>query len=273
MITVAHSPDADDFFLFWPLRQGLIPSGDYQFEFQELDTEDLNQAALEERFDICAISAAVYPKIALKHQILSSGASVGRKYGPKLVATNPADLESLADKLIGVPGPHTTAAALLRRVLPDCKTITIPLTPYSAVFEALGSGAIAAAVIIHEGQIAFAEHNAHAVLDLGVSWFDSTGLPIPLGLNVIHDRLGQKAVDELADLCKLSACYAREHQTELLPELFEFTQRKRNKLKTIAELTNYLGMYANQDSMDLPGDVKAALRELLGAEVNLRFTR
>ena len=262
MIRIAHSPDADDFFLFWPIRRKLIVV-ENDFEFTELDTEDLNRAALNEEFDICAVSTALYPKIRDSYLVLPSGMSVGRNYGPVVVAREPIDPSALNDMLVGIPGENTTAALLLRALAPGARTVEIPLTPYSAAFDAVQSAAVDAAVLIHEGQIAFADHRLHAVKDLGKFWFESTSLPLPLGMNVIHRRLGPARITALSALLKTAASFALEHTTEILPDLHSISQLHQGKLQTLDELRRYLGMYANQDSVDAPEDCRRAVDTLL----------
>jgi len=270
-ISVAHSPDADDFFLFWPIREKLLSCEDYEFSFTELDTEELNQAALSERFDICAISVAIYPRISEDYLILPSGASVGRKYGPAVVSKTCRHRDELTDAKVAVPGKTTTAALLFQRFAPKARISEAPLTPFERVFEMLESKEVDAAVLIHEGQIAFAERGFHKLLDLGEWWNESTGLPLPLGLNVIHTRLGEKDICALRDLTINAASYARAHLKEIIPSLFEHTQLKRGKLRTLTELEKYLSMYANEDSVILPEDCKLAIAELCGSKEIPRY--
>ncbi len=270
-ISVAHSPDADDFFLFWPLRTGLIDGGIYSFSFTELDTEELNAAAAAERFDICAISIAAYPKLAGKYAILTSGASVGRNYGPALVSRKIAKLEDLRGAKVGIPGKNTTAALLFSRLSPESETVEVPLTPFEEVFRRLDENELDAAVLIHEGQIAFAERGLARLADLGRWWFEKTDLPVPLGVNAVRLGVGEDAVRALAHLTEESARYAAKHRSRILPDLFELTQRRTNKLKTFEELERYLDMYANEDSLELRGDVREAIGRLLGEGCVVRY--
>lgn len=266
MITIAHSPDADDYFMFWALRTGALRLEGEEFELEAYDTQDLNDLAKREAKDICAISTAVYPRIREHYRILSSGMSVGRDYGPALVAREEIALSGLNEKRIGIPGRDTTAALLLRRVAPDAETIEIPLTPYTRVFEELDSGAVDAAVLIHEGQIAFAERNLVRLCDLGKVWFEATGLPLALGVNVIHRRLGDARIAAISKLLRDCARFAVTHRAEILPVLFEQSQRSQGKLRSLEELDRYLGMYANEDSLEASGDTRASIAALLGFE-------
>ena len=271
MITVAHSPDADDFFLFWPLRTGMIDPEGFSFSFTELDTQRLNEAAIAGRFDICAISVAVYPKIADQYAILTSGASVGRNYGPVVVSAHPMRKEALAGKRVGVPGRDTTAALLFEKLFPDNELIDTPLTPFDEVFRRLRDEEIEAAVLIHEGQIAFSERGLHQLEDLGRAWHAQTGLPIPLGVNVIRKSLGSQTVCKLSELATKSARFAAANRKEILPALFELTQRRLKKLDSVEELEKYLDMYANSDSISLPEDCRRAISEMLGRDLQVQY--
>ncbi len=271
-VSIAHSPDADDYFLFWALRHELLPCPEFEFSFREMDTEDLNCAAREEIFDVCAVSVAAYSEIADKYLILSSGASVGRNYGPALVSKQSSGIAALRTARIGIPGKRTTAAKVLQRLAPQAQTVEIPLTPYRAAFDALDSGEIDAAVLIHEGQIAFAQHQLHLVTDLGKWWTQETSLPLPLGINVIRKSLGAASISGLARLFRQAVKYSLNHQAEILPELFRCSQLEQGKLRSERELQQYLNMYANEDSVSLRDDCKRAIALLSGSGTPPEFT-
>lgn len=271
MISIAHSPDADDFFLFWPLRERLIDCGEFNFRFTEMDTEQLNQAALVGEYDICAISVAVYPQIRSNYLILPTGASVGRRYGPVVVSKKLRGAAELQTATVAVPGQSTTAALLFRQYAPHAHLVEAPLTPFEHVFELLENDQVDAAVLIHEGQIAYSERGFSKLLDLGDWWFTDTKLPLPLGLNVIRKSLGDKAVSELTSLTLEAAKYARDNIETLLPSLFDFTQTRRGKLKTMSELKTYLEMYANADSVWLPEDCRKAIAKICGRNCSAEY--
>jgi 1,4-dihydroxy-6-naphthoate synthase len=271
-ISIAHSPDADDYFLFWALQKKMLAHEPFEFSFAELDTEDLNRSARAGKYDVCAVSVAAYPDIADQYMILSSGASVGRGYGPTLVSGAAVQVEDLQRAVIGIPGFKTTAAAVLRRLVPDASFVEIPLSPYRAVFDALETGRVEAAVLIHEGQIAYAEENLHLVTDLGKWWLQRTGLPLPLGINVIRKALGKETVDTLARLFSESVRYAREHVETILPELFDYSQAQRGKLREPQRLKHYLDLYANADSIELAPDCQTAIALLCGEHCLPEFT-
>lgn len=271
-INVAHSPDADDFFLFWAIRKNLIDTNGFEFFFVEADTQDLNNASCKEEFDVCAISLAAYPKVANNYLILPHGASVGRNFGPVVIAKRHFDVEELNSLSVGIPGINTTAALLFSQIAPDAKTIEIPIRPYSLVFDALEQGEIEAAVVIHEGQIDYTSKNCSLLLDLGKWWFQKTKLPIPLGINVIKKSLGEDTILKVSSLIRESIRFALKNSDLLLPELFEFTQKSTKKLGTQEQLKKYLSMYANEDSAEMKEDCDLAIQKLLGPGVSVQYS-
>ena len=184
-----------------------------------------------------------------------------------MIAKSEAPLSSLSGKRVGIPGVTTTAARLFSHLVPDAVCLPIPLTPYQAVFDALDSGQIEAAVVIHEGQLDYSRHGCHLICDLGKWWEEKHNLPLPLGLNVIHKRLGIEVARKLGLLLENSAALARANLLAIIPELFQETQRKTNKLQTEAELLEYIERYANADSVKLPEDCRMGLERLLTEEV------
>lgn len=253
--------------MLWPIRSGWLDFAPYRFELTALDTEDLNHAACEERFDVVAISAATLPSLASTHVLLSAGASVGRHYGPKLVALRGGGgkdrLRALQTSVIAVPGETTTAALLVKKLLPAAIRKTIPLTPYRGVFDALHDGSVAAAAIIHEGQLMYEKHGCELVCDLGVWWGEETGLPIPVGLNVAHRRLGSH-LGPIAAILKRSIRLALDRREDILPSLLTIDFEQGGKLQSIDGIRTYLSLYANEDSYELPVDAQRALALLLG---------
>jgi len=264
MIKVAHSPDNDDLFYFWPIVENLIELEGLSFSFESYHTEQLNVLAKENSFDVIAISTAVYSAISEKYLILSSGASVGRNYGPTLVSINNYSLEQLNSLVIGIPGPSTTAALVLKHLAPKAKTITIPILPYSAVFAALENKSVDAAVLIHEGQISYLEHGLNLVCDLGQWWFQQTSLPLVLGLNVISRKLESSTIAKTARVISRSIEFAYQNidaacdYLQSLPD----SPAKRAKLSN-ADLKKYLNMYANADSLKLTADAIKGIEKLL----------
>lgn len=270
-VRIAHSPDADDYFLFWALRTGRIPAEGFEFSYVEMDTAELNAAAAREEFDVVAVSAGAYPHIADRYWILSSGASVGRGFGPVVIARQPLCLAELAGKRIGIPGSTTTAARVFRALVPTATAIEIPISPYQLVFDRIADATVDAAVVIHEGQLDYARHGCVLVADLGQWWTDRYALPLPLGINVIHSRVGAEAALKIDAIFSRAISFGIEHQSTAVEELFDGTQRARGKLRTTGELDHYLARYANQDSVRLAPDCRKALEILLGPEVTIKI--
>jgi 1,4-dihydroxy-6-naphthoate synthase len=173
-IALGFSPDSDDIFMFWPLLSGKVDAEGLAFEAIRADTETLNARVEAADLDVVAVSIARWPAIAKHYQLLPHGMSVGRGYGPVVVATASRTLASLEGARIGVPGLRTTAATTLRLLAPHFEPVVIPIAPYARVFEALRAGEVDAALLIHEGRLTFEREGMHKVVDLGEAWAAAT---------------------------------------------------------------------------------------------------
>jgi 1,4-dihydroxy-6-naphthoate synthase len=261
-IRLAFSPDSDDLFMFWPLLSGRVPAGTYRFEHVRADTETLNRRALEGDLDVVAVSIATYPAIAAKYLLLPHGGSIGRGYGPALVARTTMDLASLENRSVAVPGEGTTAYLVLRLLAPQFRPVFIPIQPYSLVFTALREGKVDAALLIHEGRLTFEEEGFALVVDIGKAWADTTGgLPLPLGGNVIRRGLGDRVVADISALLRESIRYALAHRDALIDELLQQETRREARIDR-ATLDRYLAMYANSDTLGYADDARRAVDEL-----------
>lgn len=259
-IRLAFSPDSDDAFMFWPLLNQKVTSGAYTFEAQRADTETLNAWAQEGRMDVIAISMAQYLNVAQDYLLLPHGASVGRGYGPVIVAPQARTLDSLQNTRIAVPGLRTTAYMVTRLLVPAFEPVVVPIVPYEAVFGALRQGRVDAAVLIHEGRLLYEREGFAKVADLGEAWAARTaGLPLPLGGNAIHRRLGDAAVAEISDICRESIRWALAHKDQVMDALMA---EDPNAVLGRKELETYLSMYANDDTLNAPNDVKRGLEVL-----------
>jgi 1,4-dihydroxy-6-naphthoate synthase len=270
-LRLAFSPDSDDIFMFWPLLSGRIAAKGYTFEHTRCDTQSLNQRALDGDLDVVAISIATYPLIADRYLLLPHGGSVGRGYGPILVAREARPLASLAEKSVAVPGAGTTAYLVLRLLLPSFQPVFIPIQPYARVFEALRAGDVDAALLLHEGRLTYEREGFAPVVDLGAAWSELTGgLPLPLGGNAIRRGLGEQTISEVSGLLRESIRWALDHRDELIDELIRRETRTDVGL-TRAMLDRYLGMYANRDTLGYPEDARRAVQELFrrGQEAGL----
>jgi 1,4-dihydroxy-6-naphthoate synthase len=254
-LLIGHSPDADDAFMFYALAKRIVTIPGYQVDHVMADIQTLNQKARKGELPVTAISAAVYPEVAHRYRIMSCGASVGRNYGPVLLAPQPMTLSDLANKRIAVPGDFTTAYMLLRLF------VTAPFQPvqvaFDKVIDTVQSGQADAAVIIHEGQLTWQQTGLHLVLDLGKAWMDDTGLPIPLGLDVIDRRLGEETMHTIARALKESIVYARAHEDDALDYAMQFGRGiDRETCRA------FVRMYVNEDTVDMGEEGPRALEEL-----------
>lgn len=270
-IHLAFSPDSDDIFMFWPLLNGKVDAEGLRFSAERADTETLNRRAEAPRSegreeaktaDVIAVSIAQYARVAKDHLLLPHGMSVGRGYGPVVVALEERPLSSLAGKRIGVPGLRTTAYLTLKLLLPEFEPVVVPIAPYARSFEALRRGEVDAALLIHEGRLFYEREGTRKVVDVGEAWGQATGgLPLPLGGNAIRRDLGPELVERVSRICRRSIRYALDHQNEVAEALLAAETRADVGLDR-ASLDRYLDMYANADTFDAPEDVRRALDEL-----------
>jgi 1,4-dihydroxy-6-naphthoate synthase len=261
-IRLAFSPDSDDIFMFWALLAGKIDPEGLAFEADRADTEALNARAAAGELDVVAVSIARYPAIARDYLLLRHGMSIGRGYGPVVVAPRARDLASLEGARIGVPGLRTTAYLVLRLLLPRFEPVVVPISPYSRAFEAVRAGEVDAALLIHEGRLTYEREGFACVCDLGAGWSEATGgLPLPLGGNAIRRGLGPELVAKVSRLCRASIAWALENRSEAIEALLARESRSDLALDR-ALLDRYLGMYANTDTLSAPDDVLRAVGEL-----------
>jgi 1,4-dihydroxy-6-naphthoate synthase len=261
-IRLAFSPDSDDLFMFWPLLAGKVDTRGLLFEAERADTDTLNARARTTELDVVAVSIATWPSVAERYVLFLHGMSVGRGYGPVLVASQARDLASLRGARIGVPGFGTTAYMVLRLVLSDFVPVVVPIAPYARAFQALRDREVDAVLLIHEGRLTYAREGVALVCDLGQAWAQLTGgLPLPLGANAVRRALGEQTVARLSRVCRASIAWALEHRDEMVREIIEREQRSDVALDP-AVLDKYLAMYANADTLDPPPEVVQGVQEL-----------
>ena len=263
-IRLSFSPDSDDIFMFWALLNGKIDSEGLSFVADRADTETLNTRAegAAENADVIAVSIAQYARVAKDYLLLPHGMSVGRGYGPVVVALEERTLASLAGKRIGVPGLRTTAYLVLKLLLPEFQPVVVPIAPYARSFEVLRAGEVEAALLIHEGRLFYEREGTKKVVDIGEAWRDATsGLPLPLGGNAIRRDLGPELVEKVSRICRNSIRWALDHKAVVAQALLDAETRADVGLDA-KSLDRYLEMYANADTLDAPADVRQALEEL-----------
>jgi 1,4-dihydroxy-6-naphthoate synthase len=263
VIHVAHSPDSDDAFMFYALAEGRIDTEGLSYVHELQDIESLNQRALRGELEVTAVSIHAYAYLADRYALLPHGSSMGDRYGPRLVTREPATRESLRGKRIAIPGPLTTAYLALRLYLPEFEPVP---TPFDRIEQAVAEGEVDAGLLIHEGQLTFADMGLHLIVDLGEWWFGETGLPLPLGGNVVRKDLGGELVGKISRHLRASIAYALEHREAALDHAMRYARGlDRSKADT------FVGMYVNDWTLDYGEVGRRAVRELLhrGAEAGI----
>jgi len=254
-IHVAHSPDSDDAFMFYALAEGKIDTGDLRYVHELQDIETLNQRALRAELEVTAVSIHAYAYLADRYALLPHGASMGDHYGPRLVAREPMSREDVRGKRIAIPGPLTSAFLALRLYEPDF--VPVP-TAFDVIEDAVERGDVDLGLLIHEGQLTFADRGLHLVADMGEWWFTESGLPLPLGGNVIRKDLGEALIKEISRHLRASIAYGLKHRTGALDHAMQFARGlERSRADT------FVGMYVNDWTLDYGDRGRQAVRLFL----------
>jgi 1,4-dihydroxy-6-naphthoate synthase len=254
-ITLAHSPDADDAFMFWALAKGRVETPGLTFRHVLQDIQSLNRDAQNGVWDVTAVSINGYAHVWRDYALLSTGGSIGDGYGPRVIATKPLRREDLRRKRVAHPGALTTAWLALRLWQPECELVAVD---FKEVGPAVKRGDADAGVIIHEGQLTWADEGFHLVEDLGAWWRREKGLPLPLGANAIRRSLGMPLMRQIASALKRSIECGLEHRDEALTHALEF-----GRGLTRAGADEFVGMYVNAQTLDMPADVRKSAQLLL----------
>jgi len=256
-ITVAHSPDSDDAFMFYGLATGKVRTPGLRFTHTLSDIETLNRKAMqgEGAYDVTAISFHAYPYIQEHYALLPSGGSVGEGYGPMIVAKRAYSEESIQRKRVAVPGTLTTAYLVLNLFAPGIETDVVP---FDQIIPEILEGKHEAGLIIHEGQLTYNRSGLYRVLDLGAWWRKTTGLPLPLGGNAIRRSLGAALMSRVAGALRDSIQYALDHREEALNYAMQFARDLDTR-----SADKFVGMYVNQRTLDYGPDGREAVRRLL----------
>src|SRR5213079_2783137 len=217
-IRLAHSPDADDAFMFWALAAGRIDTGDRRYVHELGDIESLNRRALAGELEVTAVSLHAYAYLADRYALLAHGASIGDRYGPRVVAgaappPDPRSALGAGSLLVAVPGELTTAFLALKLYQPAARHVVVP---FDQIEEYVAAGRADAGLLIHEGQLTYADRGLHLWVDLGEWWHDETGLPLPLGGNVIRKDLGDELIDRVSSQLRDSIAYGLQHRKAAL---------------------------------------------------------
>jgi len=257
-IHVAHSPDADDAFMFWAMAAGKIDTGGRRYVHELGDIESLNRRALAGELEVTAVSLHAYAYLADRYALLAHGASIGDRYGPRIVGRDaaPGDPRAgLAGRLVAVPGELTTAFLTLRLYQPAARHVVVP---FDQIEDFVAAGNADAGLLIHEGQLTFADRGLHLWADMGEWWYQETRLPLPLGGNVVRRDLGAELTRAIARDLKASIEYGLAHRAEALAHAQGFSRG----LDT-ARTDRFVGMYVNTYTVDYGSTGRRAAAELL----------
>ena len=252
-VRIGHSPDSDDAFMFYALAKGLIPTDPFEIVHVIEDIETLNRRALAAELEVTAISVHAYAYVAKDYALMPCGASIGDRYGPLVVSKTPMD--TLEGKRIAIPGEMTTAYLTLSLFQPNFEAEP---RPFDKILEAVQKDEVDAGLIIHEGQLTYAREGLHKVIDLGEWWYEETGLPLPLGANVIRRNLGAEKIHKITTLLKRSIQYSLDHRAGGL----EYAMTYARDMET-ALADKFVGMYVNDYTLDYGDKGRAGVRELL----------
>jgi 1,4-dihydroxy-6-naphthoate synthase len=254
-ISLAHSPDSDDAFMFYGLARGKVATGDLEIQHVLKDIETLNREAGEGRHEVTAISFHAYPHVAERYALMPCGGSIGDGYGPLLVARSPLDPAEVARATVAVPGTLTTAYLALKLFAPAAQTRVIP---FDRILDEVQAGRAEVGLIIHEGQLTFGGRGLHKVLDLGQWWRDETGLPLPLGGNAVRRDLGAELMARLTRLVRETVQYSLAHRRDALEYALEFA---RGMDPAVAD--RFVGMWVNDMTVECGARGREAVRRLL----------
>ena len=260
-LTLGHSPDPDDAFMFYGLAKELIPAHGFRFEHILQDIQTLNERATRGELDISAISIHAYAYVSDQYALLPSGASMGDGYGPMLVAKNKFSKEEVAQKKIAVPGTMTSAFLALQLWLEKpAKEFDFIVVPFDKIFETVRNGGADVGLIIHEGQLTYHKEGLVVCEDLGVWWGrENDGLPLPLGGNVIHKRFAPAVRRQISDILTASIQFSLDHRPEAVQHALQYA---RDMGRDLAD--KFVGMYVNHWTLDYGEKGRESIRRFLG---------
>ena len=256
-ITIAHSPDSDDAFMFYGLATNKVQVPGLRFTHTLCDIQSLNQKAMqgEGTYDVTAISFHAYPYLQNTYALMTCGGSVGEGYGPMIVAPRAFSEAEIKHKKIAVPGELTTAYLALKLFAPEIETEVVP---FDQIIPQVLEGKYEAGLIIHEGQLTYDRSGLYRILDLGKWWLQTTGLPLPLGGNAIRRSLGPELISSVSNALRDSIQYALDHREQALQYAMQFARDLDPRLAD-----RFVGMYVNERTLDYGPDGKEAIRRLL----------
>jgi 1,4-dihydroxy-6-naphthoate synthase len=255
-ISIAHSPDSDDAFMFYGLATNKVRVPGFKFTHVLTDIETLNHKAIHEAFyDVTAISFHAYPYLQESYALMACGGSVGEGYGPMIVASRPFTLDEIKREKIAVPGTLTTAYLTLKLFAPEIETVVVP---FDRIIPEVLAGNFTAGLIIHEGQLTYSQSGLHKILDLGQWWREQTNLPLPLGGNAIRRSLGEKTMLTVTQALRDSIQHGLDHREAALAYAMQFARDLDENLAN-----KFVGMYVNDRTLSYGDDGREAIRKLL----------
>ena len=257
-IRVAHSPDSDDAFMFYALAEGKIDTGDLRYVHELSDIESLNQRARQAELEVTAVSIHAYAYLWRDYALLGSGSSMGDGYGPRLVATRPRPSDpraGLGGLRVGVPGKLTTAYLALQLYQADVAEVVLP---FDQIEDAVHRREVDVGLLIHEGQLTYADSGLHLWADLGAWWMEETGLPLPLGGNAVRRDLGPVVIAQIARDLRASIVYGLEHRAPALAHAKQFNRGIGDE-----RTDTFVGMYVNEWTVDYGPRGRLAVQALL----------
>lgn len=254
-ITLAHSPDSDDAFMFYGLATNKLDTGRLHFKHLLKDIQTLNEEATRGTYDVTAISFHAYAYVADKYALLPHGASIGDNYGPIVVSREPAMPDDIANLKIAIPGKLTSAFLALRLFNADFEYRVVA---FDKIIDAVLDGSCDAGLLIHEGQLFYPRKGLHKVLDLGEWWYQRHGLPLPMGGNAIRRDLGPELIKEVSNLLRESINYSLTHREDALQYAMQFA---RDMDTALAD--RFVGMWVNDLTLDYTDRGREAVRRLL----------
>lgn len=254
-ITVAHSPDSDDAFMFYGLATNKLDTGKLKFEHVLKDIQTLNENAEEGVYDVSAISFHAYAYVSDKYALLPHGASIGDKYGPIIVSNEPRKSEDIGKMKIAVPGEMTSAYLALRIYNQDFEHVVVP---FDEIMDYVKQGKADAGLLIHEGQLYYKQQGFDKILDLGEWWYEKTGLPLPMGGNVIRRDLGEDLMREVSKYLKQSIQFSLDNREDALAYAMQFA---RDMPPELAD--RFVAMWVNDLTLDYGDRGRKAVKLLL----------
>lgn len=259
-LTLGHSPDPDDAFMFYALAHDLIPTGPFRFTHILQDIQTLNERATRGELDISAISIHAYAYVSDQYALLPSGASMGDGYGPMLVAKRAYARDEIAKQKIAVPGTMTSAFLALQLYLgKPARDLNFIVVPFDQIFEAVRNGLADIGLIIHEGQLTYRDQGLVLCEDLGIWWGrENGGLPLPLGGNVIHKRFVEADRAAIARILEASIRYSLDHRAEAVKHALQYA---RDMGRELAD--QFVGMYVNHWTLDYGDKGRESIRRFL----------